>query len=117
VPENEQIQDTIARDIYRQYAMSLMAINEFVHDKHSERFSLENAQKQMDLLAGIANRFLEEKVKKDDKLALNDLFSHQKKFVELEYDKDRIRDYKKCARETIDEYYRMCLRSRVFNVS
>jgi GTPase SAR1 family protein len=117
MPENEQIQDTIARDIYRQYAMTLIAINDFVHDKYSEKYTLENAQKMMDLLAGIANKFLDEKIKKEDKIALNELFSRQKKFVAIEYDKKELKNVKSCAREIIEEYNRLCLKSRVFNIS
>jgi hypothetical protein len=115
--ENEQIQDIIAHDIYRQYAMTLIAINDFVHDKYSEKYTLENAQKQIDLLAGVANMFILEKIKKEDKPVIDKLIEKQKHFVNIDFKKIDVAATKIEAREIIDEYYRLFLKTRIFNIS
>lgn len=115
--EREQIQDTIARDIYKLYTLTLAAVNDFVHDNYSEKFTLDNAQKMMDMLAGLTNNLLEEKVKKEDKAALTKLIEDQKTFVSMTFDKETVKTTKTFARKTIDEYYRLCLKSRIFNIS
>jgi hypothetical protein len=112
-------------DIYRQYAMTVIACNAFRFDKYTEPHTLIRAQEQLSLLGAIANQYMLKRVgtaeDESTKKRLADvekLIKCQKWFVELvvndkkekpDYDKIKARAMKIC-----DDYDRLLLEIGIF---
>ena len=64
-PAGETIRET---DIYRQYAIALLAMNEFYYDQNDAgmNFTFPRAQKELSVLGGICNNYLLKRVENSD---------------------------------------------------
>lgn len=110
-------------DIYRQYAMSLLAVNTFFYDTNTAgmKFSMNEAQKQLSILGGIANNYLLKRVGDDQDEAsekarteVNEIITRQQKFVTSTIDKTIEFDTIKTeSMSIIKEYDRLLLRHGV----
>jgi hypothetical protein len=110
-------------DIYRQYAMTLLSVNEFFYDKTDAgmKFSLGEAQKQLSILGGIANNYLLKRVgdddddrTKNDRCEVKILIDRQEKFITIKTDKALEYDpIKTDAMSIIKEYDRLLLKHGV----
>lgn len=123
MPEETPIVETIREgDIYRQFAVTLLSCNKFAYDLNSERFSLNDAQREMSILGSITNRYLlkrigtgTDKPAEDARSEANTLIERQKKFVVITTDKKT--DYtpiKKESLDIVDEYDRLLLKHNIF---
>jgi hypothetical protein len=120
--EEKPIIETLREsDIYRQYAVTLLACNAFYYDKVGEKFSMIAAQQQLSILGGIANNYLEKRVGigNDEKTArsrheVTALTVRQKSFVILTPDKTTDYNWAKLeAIGIIEEYDRLLIKHGV----
>jgi hypothetical protein len=110
-------------DIYRQYAMSLLAVNVFFYDTNSAgmKFSMNEAQKQLSIQGGIANNYLLKRVGDDEddasktaRTEVNSLITRQEKFITSTIDKTvEFEATKTESMNIIKEYDRLLLRHGV----
>ncbi len=126
MPDEHPLDETIRQgDIYRQYAVTLLAVNTFIFDtvKASKKFTMNEAQKQLSILGGIANNYLYNRgigIKQDensitpDEKEINDLLSKHKSFVNAKNDDNTNYELlKTTANEIILEYDRLFLKHGV----
>ena len=124
MPVENAIDKTSIRegDIYRQFALALLQMNEFAYSIKAEKFELNNAQKLLSIFAGITNRYLLKRIGDgDDEISrtaaatAKNLICRQEKFVKL--DKDKITDFTHIKIEGLsimEEYDRLLLKHGIF---
>jgi hypothetical protein len=113
--EKELINTIIEKDIYRQWAKTLLFVNEFSFDTRTEKYTMIDAQREINLLGNIANRYICKRGEDQDKNDIRNLRKEQKDFQLLKSNKDLdFATIKTKAQHIIDEYYRLCLKTGIF---
>lgn len=110
-------------DIYRQYAMTLLSVNEFFYDKTNAGmvFTLNESQKQLSILGGIANNYMLKRVgddeddrTKNDRCEIKILIDRQAKFIKIKpVEISEFDPVKNEAMSIITEYDRLLLKHGV----
>jgi hypothetical protein len=122
VPDERPIVSTVREsDIYRQYAVTLLAVNNFYYDLVGAKFSMNTAQQQLSVLGGVANNYLIKRVgdgtddqSKRSRGEVEALVTRQKLFVRQAITKNT--DFEAAKTDAmclIEDYYRLLLRHGV----
>jgi len=129
MPEENDIVETVREsEIYRIWGMSLLSANDFAFGADNDtqnKFNLYAIQKNINILAGSANRYLLKRIGDgtDDKTLkeideANKLIDRQKTFVNEKTpdknDKTKYPTLKQEALAIIDEYDRLLLKHNIF---
>jgi len=129
MPEENDIVETVREnEIYKIWGMSLLSANDFAFGADNDtqnKFNLFAIQKNINILAGSANRYLLKRIgdgtdKKttDEKDEANKLIERQKAFVKEKVpdknDKAKYPILKKESLAIIDEYDQLLLKHNIF---
>lgn len=113
--QNVNVQSVREADIYRQFAVTLMTINNFIYDEYTQKHSLNASQAALALLGGISDRYMAKRSSDDDKAPIEKLIKDAKAFCSIRPEKTtNYTSIKLEAGRIIDEYDRILLKVAIF---